>query len=194
MAGELPQELGNLTLLEYFSVENSLSGSMPSSIFNITTMIYLDLSSNQFSGKIPAGLCDNLPHLQLLYLSAKKLERNLSMLRELYLGFSDLKGGIPANWGVSHSWRWPIPNQVGNCTSLKHLRLGYNYLTGELPLQLGSLASLETFTVFSNSLSGSIPPCIFTISTLKLLELSSNQFSGPLPPRPKFSRLTIPSA
>ena len=68
MVGQLPEELGNLTELEYISFYgNKLSGEIPSSIGNLTNLEVLSLSNNNLTGEIPSSLGDltNLDHLDL---------------------------------------------------------------------------------------------------------------------------------
>lgn len=75
MVGELPEEIGDLAYLEVFAVpfNDYLSGSIPSSIFNISTLKNLVLQQNQFSGSLPSDMGISLLNLEQLSLYLNKL-------------------------------------------------------------------------------------------------------------------------
>ncbi|GKA97561.1 leucine-rich repeat-containing protein [Tanacetum coccineum] len=53
-SGELPENIGNTTSINYLVVsENDFSGLIPKSISNLTGLQLLDLSRNRFSGNLP---------------------------------------------------------------------------------------------------------------------------------------------
>ena len=57
LSGSLPPELGNLTnLTTLYLFNNSLSGIIPSELGNLTNLTSLGLSDNSLSGSIPAEL------------------------------------------------------------------------------------------------------------------------------------------
>ncbi|GER28118.1 leucine-rich receptor-like protein kinase family protein [Striga asiatica] len=186
LTGSLPHQLWNLTFLTYFDINIELWMAWSHcgkqlfvglhAIFHLqhTTMIYLDLSSNQFSGKIPAGLCDNLPHLQLLYLLANKLEGRIPSnidkcrkLERLSLSINHLNGEIPI--------------EIGNLSMLRELYLGFSFLKGGIPGELGSLSQLEMLHIAQASLPGPIPNQIGNCTSLKHLRLGYNYLTGELP-------------
>ncbi|XP_042033582.1 LRR receptor-like serine/threonine-protein kinase EFR [Salvia splendens] len=166
-------ELGNLSKLEILNIDRaSLTGDIPPSIFNMSSLTYLSLSDNRLSGSIPTF-------------------QNLPQLVELYLEDNMLTGHIPQYiWKCKHldtlilynnNLSGTISRAIGNTSMLRRLDLSYNHFTGELPKEIGTLPKLETFTVRNNSLYGSIPTSIFNISTMKVFEAANNEFSGTLP-------------
>ena len=56
LTGEIPPELGNLSLLQFLNLKgNQLRGEIPSDLGNLTALVYeLDLSFNQLTGQIPS--------------------------------------------------------------------------------------------------------------------------------------------
>ena len=179
--------------------ENRLTGRIPSSLGNLTRLLYLLLWGNQLSGPIPPEL-GNLARLDTLDLSINQLSGpippelgNLSNLTYLGALTNQLTGPIPSELGrltnLVHLYLWenrlsgPIPPELGNLTSLVYLQLWDNELTGPIPPELGRLGSLETLSLSTNRLSGPIPPELGNLTNLAHLWLSNNRLSGPIPPR-----------
>ena len=102
---------------------SSLTGRIPSSIFNISSLRMIDFSNNSLSGSFPVDMSYNLPALEELYLFTNHFNgsipsfiwesKNLVMVR---LSENNFTGGIS--------------RRVGNLTSLKGLDLDDNKLTG----------------------------------------------------------------
>lgn len=150
LTGQLPEELGNLTAIEWLSLgNNKLEGSIPECIGNLSFLKSLDLMSNSVSGEIPSFI-GNLSALEYLYLNDNELEGgipecigDLSRLKYLNLANNMLSGEIPAS--------------IGNLTSLVDLSLQNNDLTGSLPAFMAQLDKLEYLNLCGNRLTGTIP-------------------------------------
>jgi len=81
-----------------------------------------------------------------------------------------------------------IPASIGSLTSLTHLSLGWNQLTGNIPVELsagvvpgGSLNNLMYIYLWSNQLEGNIPVELGSLNNLQYLWLSNNQLEGNIP-------------
>nr|XP_043618493.1 receptor-like protein EIX2 isoform X2 [Erigeron canadensis] len=171
-----------------------LSGFISVSLGDLTSLTYLDLSSNNFTGNLPDTVWQ-LPNLDFLDVSDNSLNGNIpeftlrSSLSHLDLSSNNFTGDLPSSVGqllnldhldVSHnSLSGKIPEFTG-CPSLSHLDLSSNNFTGDLPSSVGQLLNLDHLDVSHNSLSGKIPE--FTgCPSLSVLDLDSNDFTGDIP-------------
>jgi len=94
-------------------LSNSLTGSIPDSLFDVPTLQLVYLSNNTFTGTIPVTYS------------------NPVLLRDLYLDGNGLTGTIP-----------PLP-QVGRLRDLNELLLQNNFLTGTIPTSVCDLRGDE---------------------------------------------------
>ncbi|XP_024517011.1 probable LRR receptor-like serine/threonine-protein kinase At1g56140 [Selaginella moellendorffii] len=185
--------------LDSNSIMRVLSGSLPDSVCNLTSLVTLDLNNNNLQGPIPRCIGIRLTRLKKLGMAggAGNLGTipeelgSLSSLEQLYLDNTNLTG--------------PIPSSFGGMTSLQQLDIRYNRLSGRIPLELGrlsnlvelgiqvnsleggieavaSLTRLETLRAFNNHFSGNLSLSIFrNLSSLRVLNLKLNNFTGGIP-------------
>ncbi|KAI9165510.1 hypothetical protein LWI28_015408 [Acer negundo] len=147
---------------------NSLFNSLPSAF--LSKLIYFDLSTNQFSGKISPEI-GLLLNLQVLHLVENQLNGSipqeigcLRSLKELALHSNHLHGSIPTS--------------IGNLINLEFIYLSNNKLSGPIPPKIGNLKSLVNLSFSLNNLSGSIPSSFGGSRNLTFLLLYENQLSG----------------
>ncbi len=177
--------------------ENSLEGSIPAMLGELTNLTTLTLNNNRLTGAIPAELGD-LTNLEELYLHQNSLSGsipaalgNLTSLKYLILRLNSLSGSIPAELGdltnlerlrlEDNSLTGSIPAALGNLTNLTHLDLHNNDLTGPIPAELGKLTNLERLRLEDNSLTGSIPAELGYLTNLDRLWLHNNDLTGSIP-------------
>ncbi|KAA3481405.1 MDIS1-interacting receptor like kinase 2-like [Gossypium australe] len=165
---------------------NSLYGSIPSHIGNLSNLNFLDLAYNNFSGNIASeiGLLKSLSTLSLRYnLISGSIPReilNLTKLHYLDLAQNNIFGSIPSDIGSnmqylylwSNNFSGSIPDEIGVLKSLFDLQLSNNNLTGVIPDSIGNLTNLEKLVLDFNGLSGSIPTSMGNL----------NKFFGELSP------------
>ena len=174
LTGTIPASLGNLTSLDFLWLwDNELSGPIPD-LSGSPNLGSLDLARNRLTGTMPTWLGDltSLYHLDLSYndLSGPiptELFKGLTALQALYL----------------RSNRWspgPIPD-LSESPNLGTLVLSQGNLTGEIPTWLGDLAFLQNLSLWGNELSGEIPDLSKSKSHLGILVLSQNNLTGTIP-------------
>ncbi|MQL96394.1 hypothetical protein Taro_029069 [Colocasia esculenta] len=190
-------------------------------------VVELDLVGNALRGsvtEIPA-LTAACPSLRVLNLSANALEFNPSGaggaeiigldvldlsfngvagegalgwflasgtgLRELVLTHNKVSGAIPAAGNCSSLQHLDLssnaisgvaPFAFAGCGSLSYLNLSGNNIAGKLPAGLlGDCRSLTDLDISFNNLSGTLPSDLSSCSGLESLSLSNNSLSGELP-------------
>ncbi|XP_011044909.1 PREDICTED: probable LRR receptor-like serine/threonine-protein kinase At4g08850 isoform X2 [Populus euphratica] len=152
---------------------NSLYGTIPSQISNLTKITKLDLSDNLFTRNIPLeiGLLESLIHLDLSSNNLTgQIPSSIGNLRNL---------SILLFW--SNKLSGSIPSSIGNMTMLTRLDLSTNNLSASVPREIGQLESLVELSLSFNNLHGSLPPEMNNLTHLKILHLFSNNFTGHLP-------------
>ena len=174
LSGTIPAVLDQLTRLESLNLRsNQLSGEIPAELAGLSYLRRLNLGGNQLSGTIPAVL-DQLTRLESLNLWSNQLSgeipvelAGLSYLRSLNLGGNQLSGTIPA--------------ELGGLAHLQSLHLGFNDLSGAIPVELAGATRLQVLNLRDNQLSGKILPELGALTQLQELELGQNQLTGGIP-------------
>ncbi|EEF41588.1 ATP binding protein, putative [Ricinus communis] len=217
LSGSLPESMANCgSLLALDLSRNSMNGDLPAWVFSpglekvlhldsklggsfnsVPKLQVLDLSENEFSGKIASSI-GVLSSLQFLNLSGNSLEGplpgtigDLKELDVLDLSGNSLNGSIPLEIGGAFSLKelrlernllsGQIPSSVGNCTSLTTMILSRNNLTGLIPAAIAKLTSLKDVDLSFNSLTGGLPKQLANLPNLSSFNISHNQLQGELP-------------
>ena len=187
LLGHLTGELGmfkNLVKLTF--VYNSISGPIPMSLGNLSSLKFLDLSNNQFNGTLPQNIWQ-LKNLVKVTFSKNSISgpipvpsANLSSLAILDFSHNQFSGTLHQNFGQfknlvrfsiwNNSISGPIPISLGNLSSLRVLDLANNQFKGSLPQNFGQLSKLETLFIESNMLEGVVSEVHFSNLT-RLTEL-----------------------
>ncbi|KAF7842452.1 putative LRR receptor-like serine/threonine-protein kinase [Senna tora] len=165
--GLLPNGLlkgDSLVLTELDLSANNLSG--PIGIITSTTLRFLNLSSNGFTGELPllTGSC------AVLDLSNNKLEGNLTrMVKWGNIEFLDLS--------MNHLMG-PIPEVTPQFLRLNYLNFSHNSLSSSLPSILTQYPKLRVLDVSSNQFNGPLPSNLLNVPTLQEIHLGNNMISG----------------
>lgn len=152
--GQLPENIDELVNLEWLAMRNSLEGTIPASIGDLSNLKLLNITRDTtYFGK--GGLTGTLP----------ESIGSLSNLRTLNISNQQLTGSLPAT--------------MANLTGLWDINLSDNQLSGSLPSL--NLPNLEYLVLNGNRFS-EIDEGEWDCPLLKTLQLQNNQISGAVPP------------
>lgn len=182
----------------------SLSGLLPSSISNLTSLIRLELQSNKISGALPS--LKGLSTLQVLLLHGNLFT---SMPSDFFSGLTSIQV-VSLDYNQFHPWE--LPPSLKDCSALVNFSANGVNLTGSVPdilADAGTFPGLSHVNLAFNMLEGTLPPgfglgspiavlwlngqngksggltgdisVVGNMTNLQQLWLHSNQFSGPLP-------------
>ncbi|VVA96134.1 unnamed protein product [Arabis nemorensis] len=157
---------------------NQLYGQFPGKLFdncNELKAVYVNVSFNKLSGRIPEGLNNMCTSLKVLDASLNQIFGtipsslgDLASLLALNLSWNQLQGQIPGSLGKKMK-------------AMTFLSIANNNLTGQIPQSFGQLQSLEVLDLSSNYLSGGIPHDFINLKNLTVLLLNNNHLSGQIP-------------
>eukprot|EP00522_Entomoneis_paludosa_P006889 CAMPEP_0172439602 /NCGR_PEP_ID=MMETSP1065-20121228/531_1 /TAXON_ID=265537 /ORGANISM="Amphiprora paludosa, Strain CCMP125" /LENGTH=2621 /DNA_ID=CAMNT_0013188305 /DNA_START=60 /DNA_END=7928 /DNA_ORIENTATION=- len=152
-------------------VQNSLKGTVPSSIYSMTNLVELDLGYNEIIMNF-AGIqgANSLQFLNLDWTGLKTISgiQNSPSLMLLHLIGNDFGGNFPT--------------EILAMPSLQVIYLSENDIGQTLPGALSSISQIAGFACKSCGLGGPIPASIGTWQQLEFLDLSDNHFTGEVPP------------
>ncbi|XP_058181093.1 cuscuta receptor 1-like isoform X2 [Rhododendron vialii] len=193
----LPQQ-NNLTVLEFLYSANNAFTEIPPNL-PWSSLMCLDVSSNQLEGKIPAGSIGNNTSLTFLAMAGNHLEGSIPIefcqlkdLELLDLSENNITGAVPSCFSSStilnirlskNRLDGPFPMALKNCsTNLMELDLSYNQFSGNIPTWIGSVSFLTVLLLQNNNFEGNIPKELCNVSWLSMIDLSSNNLFGSIPP------------
>ncbi|KAK6796706.1 hypothetical protein RDI58_004407 [Solanum bulbocastanum] len=208
LQGNIPNEFGKLHELVWFEFEyNLISGAIPSSLFNISSLEILKARHNYLNGHLPYDLGTWLPNLQEIFLSHNQFSGDLpaaicnaSKLENLEVANNSFTGPIPMTLGNlmdlktlnlqnnllennPGATQLDFLNSLVTSRNLVYLILRSNPLNGIFPESIGNLSSnIMVLDAANCGIRGSMPTSIGNLSGLIYLGLASNNIVGNVPP------------
>uniref|UniRef100_A0A0E0CKY6 non-specific serine/threonine protein kinase n=1 Tax=Oryza meridionalis TaxID=40149 RepID=A0A0E0CKY6_9ORYZ len=177
IAGTIPPALSNLTQPSQLDlVDSKLTGEISAELGQLAQLTWLNLAANQLTGSIPPSL-GNLSLVLQLDLAQNRLNGtipitfgNLGMLRYLNVEANNLEGDLHFLAALS------------NCRRLEFVDIAMNSYTGRIPDSVGNLSSkLDSFVAHSNQITGGLPPTMANLSNLIAIYLYANQLTETIP-------------
>ncbi|RZB61477.1 receptor-like protein EIX2 [Glycine soja] len=146
---------------------NQIKGQLPDCWKSVKQLLFLDLSSNKLSGKIPMSM-GALVNMEALVLRNNGLMgelpsslKNCSSLFMLDLSENMLSG--------------PIPSWIGESMhQLIILNMRGNHLSGNLPIHLCYLNRIQLLDLSRNNLSRGIPTCLKNLTAMSEQSINSS--------------------
>ncbi|KAI5061732.1 hypothetical protein GOP47_0024237 [Adiantum capillus-veneris] len=174
-----------LSILDLSS--NNLVGSFPSlsSLKSCKTLTHLNVSRNYFDGPLPLDAAGFLSRLDL---SHNNFSGEVSPAIFHYCG--------PLSWLdlSNNSLSGSLPMGIGQCGTLQHLNISFNFLSSTIvpeafsfmsPSNLTSVlagcSNLSVLDLSKNLFTGLIPTSLTTCTSLRHVNISFNSFIGNIP-------------
>ncbi|PRP89561.1 putative leucine-rich repeat receptor-like protein kinase [Planoprotostelium fungivorum] len=188
--GEIPQNLSTIKTLTVFSLlANDLHGDIPSDL-GLLPLTYLNLGDNLLTGNIPDSF-NNLTSVQTLILSDNSLAGQipswlleLPALTTLDLSFNNFSGGLPIpsrNVNIQsldmskNKLSGPFSQELSDRLRVSKLTLEFNQLSGELPSFWTGISEIH---LAGNDFSGNFPASFVNNTQVTVIDFSNNQLGG----------------
>ncbi|KAF8041875.1 hypothetical protein BT93_A0466 [Corymbia citriodora subsp. variegata] len=180
---QIPSRVGDLLRLTHLDLSASIfSGQVPSEIFKLTRLVYLNLRYN-------ADDCTNL--LKMKAPGLRSLVQNLTSLEELFLGTINTSSEVLKTLANLSSLRrldmdhcnldGVFPSAIFLLPKLRYLVVSQNHaLTGSLP-DFNSSSPLEVLQLYHTSFSGELSSSVGILPSLRILDVTNCKFSGSIP-------------
>ncbi|XP_030518503.2 receptor-like protein 7 [Rhodamnia argentea] len=220
LQGKFPKTMANCTTLEVLDVgDNQIDDVFPCQLKSIPSLHVLvlrsnkfhggvgcpgtdgtwkmlqilDISSNNFSGTVPAQWLANweamkanvdFNHIQYPFLRLTGLYYQDSVsvtIKGLQVELVKILTLFTSIDFSCNNLDGPIPETLGALKALYVLNLSNNGFSGPIPPSLGHLQQLESLDLSRNDLNGTIPTQLSDLNFLSALNLSYNKLVGSIP-------------
>lgn len=172
LSGHIPTSICQKSSLEFLSFkDNRLSGTIPPCLGNLSNLQALELNDNQIQGPLPRSLA-NCTMLEALYLSYNEITDTFPHwlktlpLRSLALGGNHFHSLVEPNHNL-----FPFPR-------LEHLLSGSNNFSSQLPFEYFLHSNLTFIDLNGNSFIGSMP---IPPPAIEYYDIGDNRFTGHIP-------------
>jgi Leucine-rich repeat (LRR) protein len=156
---------------------NNLSGEIPQSICEATSLMLLDLSNNNLLGSIPSCLMEDMSNLNVLNLKGNQLHGRLPNSLKQDCAFEALDFS-------DNQIEGQLPRSLVACKDLEVFDIGKNLINDAFPCWMSMLPKLQVLVLKSNMFTGDVGPSISEdqnsceLGKLRIIDLASNNFSG----------------
>ncbi|KAL4602199.1 hypothetical protein ACB092_10G036200 [Castanea dentata] len=204
-----PPWLGKLPMLRALSLRsNGFQGAIgkPESILEFPKLQIIDVSCNNFTGKLPSEYfqiwnsmkvsnASNLTYMKVILRTSSanfnfeaSVDYSIVMTNKgIQTEYEKIQGFLIAIDLSSNRFEGEISEVIGNLKGLHSLNLSNNILRGCIPSSLGNLMELESLDLSQNKLSGEIPQQLLLLTFLAIFNVSNNHLTGPIPQGQQFS-------
>jgi len=160
----LPDNIGNLTELEFITIKYQDISEIPPSFAKLTKLSYISITSSKLKAfDLPFDKFTELEHLDLQFNKITHFPKNIEKAPNLKKLILD---GNPIN---------SIPKSIGNLTSLEELTIS-NCNIATLPKSLKNLVNLKEFRITGNKLE-MLPEIIYkNLVNVDDLDILGNKF------------------
>lgn len=163
---EIPEEIGDLGLLEVLDLRGNLISSLPESICRLEKLRILGLDGNKLS-EFELKNIDKLRNLHTLSIrnnNLTKLPEEIDRLENLYYLYS------------MHNKLTRLPEKIGGLKRIEEADFSDNLIT-EIPRSIGNLKTLKTLDFESNKLTLLPSEILNLVKTISRLDLEDNEIA-----------------
>ncbi|KAB2091436.1 hypothetical protein ES319_A03G190700v1 [Gossypium barbadense] len=174
--GNVTDGIGNLSNLVELNISlNDFSGSLPDVFGRLRKLESFSASSNRLTGLLPASLVNSVPLLRI------DLHNN-SLDGPIRINCSAMAQVTSLHLG-SNNFQGPVPASLSSCQSLTVLHLARNKLGGVVPFEFRNLHALE-FLSLGNTSINNISTALDILQhckNLTILDLGLNFYQEEMP-------------
>ncbi|CAH8359173.1 unnamed protein product [Eruca vesicaria subsp. sativa] len=175
ISGDFPHWLlANNTKLEVLFLQNNSFTSFQLQE-SAHSLLFLDVSANDFNHLLPENIGWVLPHVKHMKLGENSFQGclpsslgNMKRISYLDLSHNNFHGTLPRSF-------------VMGCYSMSILKLSYNKLSGEVFPESANLTLMSELYMDNNLFTGKIGQGLRNLEGLELLDLSNNNLTGVIP-------------
>ncbi|XP_019158223.1 PREDICTED: receptor-like protein 12 [Ipomoea nil] len=228
LKGKLPRSLANCKMLEILDLGNNMISDtfpfwleklpslkvlvlrnnmfygevkIPRTKFVLPSLHIIDLSSNNFTGKLSKYFLQSLTAMamggenkslpSLIGKHDKYYHDSVTVVNKGYEMVLVKILTIFVSLDLSNNkFHCNVPEEIGELKSLVVLNLSQNVFYGQIPISLGELSQLESLDFSKNKFSRVIPPQLTSLTFLSVLNMSYNQLAGHIPLGNQFNTFT----
>ncbi|GFP94506.1 receptor-like protein kinase haiku2 [Phtheirospermum japonicum] len=172
--GRVGDDLNNCSSLKYLDLGNNFFSGLFPDISSMNELVYLYANRSGFSGTFPWSSLGNMKNLQVLSLGDNSFDRS-PFPREI-VNLTNLNWLYLSNCSIDGE----IPEEIGNLAELINLELSMNYISGAIPKGITKLNKLWQLELYSNLLTGELPLGMQNLTNLEFFDASTNSLSGNL--------------
>ncbi|KAL7163576.1 hypothetical protein ACSBR2_039647 [Camellia fascicularis] len=166
LEGQIPN-IANLSKVAYFTLITAILG-LPIWLYNLPSLKYLSLASNEFTGQIYEFQSKSLNHINLRHNKLQGLIPPFPTIINLFLSKNTFTGEIPST--------------ICNVSFLEILDFSHNSLSGVIPQCLANFSNvLSVLDLRMNNFHGNIPSTFTEGKKLRNIDLNGNQLEGRVP-------------
>ncbi|XP_024634547.1 receptor-like protein EIX2 [Medicago truncatula] len=158
---------------------NHFEGPIPAQLFNLSSLLHLDLAHNKLSGSMPKCVYN------LTDMVTNHFTPSLGITIELFTKGQDYKYRLrPERRTIdlsANSLSGEVTSELFRLVQVQTLNLSHNNFIGTIPKTIGGMKNLESLDLSNNNFSGEIPQSMSSLHFLGYLNLSYNKFDGKIP-------------
>ncbi len=155
---------GEMRVTKVMPKSFGLKGELPECLKYLDQLRWFSVEDNQMSGEIPDFMYD-FKYLENLILGKNNFSGTLSSklfeLPLIYLVLND------------NNFSGNLPENIGDCSTLKTLWLNGNNFEGQIPASFGNLKNMEFLMMQQNHFSGTLPD-FSQMDSIRIIEMSRN--------------------